>query len=180
MFWGKVFYLESFGKNRFLSINPQISTEVVLFGNKAENINILRRDVFLDHFSKSFFCPYIRIYQHKDEKEVLWFKKWFFVYISLNINISRLSTFFEIILKKSFMSISPKISMFKENHFFCNHFGKIVFSPWICKYQYLAENYVILRSLWNSGFLPTYPRHFATLREKGRFLGSLFKIVFCP
>ena len=100
----------------------------------------------------------------------------------LNINnISWKIKFFEIILKKSFFAhISENIKNFSLEFFWKNinisrklmlywdDIGKVVFSPYIWRYQYIEKKLVYFRSLLKVDFC-TYPRKYQHIEENKVF-----------
>ena len=102
-----------------------------LFAQVTKNINISEKSLlFKDHFEKKHcFCPYVRKYQRFDKNYVFIRSFWervFYPYLCKFWHYVKRDAF-GIILKKWFLSISSKISIFDENYSYLDFFKKTVF-----------------------------------------------------
>ena len=140
-------------------------------------LKISLKNCFLRSLLKIVFCPYIRKSPNSKKRYFSLdpFENIVFLSICQNINISRkkIIIYFEITLKKIFWSIYPKISTFRKKLRFSESTSKIVFCPYIRKYQHFEKNYIILRIKENFFLMPIYPT-ISTFREKLHY----FEITF--
>ena len=101
--------------------------------------HVEKKEFFWDYLEKHFYCPYLRKYEHFGENFLIkilnikflikYTKLYFHIsivgHISVKINLLPKTTFFEIILKKTFYcTYLRKYQHFVVNHVFGDHFEK--------------------------------------------------------